>query len=460
MKQSRIKKVILYLVLLSFLLIKITHLLIQKGISWDSAVYIEMGKYIFSLGKVGLWEPARPLVWPIFLGFLWKIGLNPIIFGGILELIFGIGCVYTTYLIGKESFNENVALLASFFLAFSPTFLFYSSALLTEISSTLFSLLTVYFFIRNRYFLTGLFLSLSFMTRFLQLFILIPIILVLFLYKKKGLKKMISLSYGFLAILVPYLILNILLYKNVLHPFWLQVFMTKYTGWVFHQPLTFYFINLLKENFLIVFVIIGILIAPKQKNSKKITILGIFLLFFIFFNFIVHKEIRFIIVFLPYMYLVVCHGIFKIFNLVKKKKRWVYLVISIIGIFWLSSEVNQIKIPSFKEYPKFTDYMSMDNVENGIWISNPIFIVNSNKKADELIYYPLYNSKKIETLKEKLPQANHILMDTCDILPCPPEDNECPAKTTEFLSYLKENFRTIYYKKENGCEEFIFVSAS
>lgn len=460
MKRYKGRGVILYLILLIFLLIKIFHILNQRGISWDSAVYIEMGKYIFSTSKIGLWEPARPLIWPIFMGSLWKLGLNPIIFGRILELTFSLGCVYLTYLIGKESFNENIALLSAFFLAFSPTFLFYSSTILTGIPSTFFALLGIYFLIKKNYLLSGLSIGLSFMMRFLQLFVLIPIVFIILLYKKKKLKKIVDLSYGFLIILIPYLILNMFLYKNPVYPFLLQMFMTEYTGWIFHQPLSFYFINLFRENFLTLFVIIGIVFILKKRDYKEFTILSIFLLFFIFLNLIEHKETRFILVFLPYMYLIMSYGIFGISNLIKKKKSIFYLVIILGGIGWLIQETAQIGIPMYREYPEFSGYLKISDVKNGIWISNPIFIVDSDKKTDELIYYPLYNSKKISELTKRLSKAKHILIDTCDILPCPPADKNCPNKTNDFLDHLKNNFKTVYHKKENNCEQFIFKTIS
>ena len=272
MNTRKREKIILCLILFFFLLIKVFHLLNQKGIAWDSAVYIEMGKYILSFGKVGLWEPARPLIWPIFLGFLWKIGLNPLIFGPILEVVFSLGCLYFVYLIGKNVFNEKIALLTTFFLAFSPTFLFYSSGILTDIPSTLFALIAIYFLIKDRYFLTGLFIGLSFMTRFLQLFILPVIIIFLLIYKKDKIKKLAGLAYGFFVLSVPYLILNMALYKNPIYPFLLQVFMSKYTGWVFHQPISFYFINLFNENFLILFAIAGIILILRRAEFKKINI--------------------------------------------------------------------------------------------------------------------------------------------------------------------------------------------
>lgn len=456
MKQHKTKKIILYLILLSFLSIKIFYLLNQKGLLWDSAVYIGMGKYIFTLGKVGLWEPARPLIWPVFIGFLWKLGLNPIIFGRIAELIFSLGCIYLTYLIGKDVFNEKIALLSAFFLAFSPTFLFYSSTILTGIPSTFFALLSIYFLIKKNYFSTGLFLALSFITRFLQLFILIPIIFALVKYNKKKLRKIMGLVYGFLIISLPYLVLNTFLYKNPLYPPLLQIFMTQYTGWAFHQPLSFYSINLLKENFLILFAIIGTIAILKQKGYKKITILNLFLLFFIFFNSIAHKEIRFILVFLPYIYLITSCGIFKTINITKKKKTIVHLIGIVTIIILLIQITSQTKIPKYEEYPEFTNYLKINDIKDGIWISNPLFIINTNKKADELIYYPLYNSKKIDILKEKLPKAKHILIRTCDILPCPPTDKNCPNKTINFLDSLKKDFKIVHYKKENSCEQFIF----
>ncbi len=456
MKKYRTQNIFLSLIILFFLSIKIFHLLNQKGISWDSAVYINMGKYIFTLGKAGLWEPARPLIWPILLGMSWKISLNPIIFGRILGLILSVSCIYLTYQIGKNIFNENIALLSASLLAFSPTFLFYSSTLLTGIPSTFFSLLSVYFLIKKNHFSAGLFLALSFMTRFLQLIILIPFIIYLITQKRNRLKNVLSLIYGFSIVVLPYLTLNIFLYKNPLYPFILQSFMTKYSGWIYHQPLTFYFINLFKENFLVLFAVAGAIVVLKQKNHKKTTILSIFLLLFFLFSLIKHKEMRFILVFLPYIYLIVSYGIFKSLNLIKKEKRLFYSAIALIGIIWLGQVTPQIKIPFFKEYPNFRSYIETNNIKDGLWISNPIFTLNSNKKPDELIYYPLYNSKKIDSLKDRLPKANHILIDTCDILPCPPEDRDCTNKTNHFLNYLKNNFKTIHHKKENNCEQFIF----
>ncbi len=448
------KSKIVYLIIISFLLLKIFHLLSQRGILWDSAVYLGMGKYIFSLGKVGFWEPARPLILPLFLGFFWRSGLNAIVFGRILIVFFSVGCLYLTYLIGRKVFNEKVGVIATFLLAFSPSFLLYSSSVLTGIPSTFFALLSVYLLIHKRYFLSGLFIGLGFMTRFLQLFVLLILLLYLMVEKKK-IRNLTRLGYGLALAVVPYLILNSLSYKNAIYPFIFQVFMSRYTGWIYHEGLSFYFISLLKESFLVLFLVVGIVAILIKRRSKQMMIMGIFLSFFIFYNLIAHKEVRFVLTFLPYMYLIVSFGILKGFDNIRKEKDMMYFVILVFGVIWVVQVATQFEVPTYREYPEFEGYLREKEIEGEVWISNPIFAVDFNNKVDELIYYPIYNSKKIEVIKERINEAKHILIDTCDILSCPPNDGSCFERTNEFLGLLRNRFELVYYKK-GECDQFIF----
>jgi hypothetical protein len=48
-------------------LIRLIFLIKNPMLWWDSTVYLGMAKYIFSSGKIGLWEYFRPLLWPIIL---------------------------------------------------------------------------------------------------------------------------------------------------------------------------------------------------------------------------------------------------------------------------------------------------------------------------------------------------------------------------------------------------------
>lgn len=429
----------------------------SSGLWWDSAVYLGMGKSIFSSGNSGLWEASRPLVWPAVLGFIWKIGLSPVIFGKLIGIIFSIGCIYLTYLIGKECFNHKVALLASFFVAFTPVFFLESSKLLTGIPSTFFGLAAFYLFFKKRYFYAGLFAGLAFMTRFLQLLIFIfLIVFLIFISVKKNLVKNLTFMFiGFCITVIPYLVLNLILYDNIIYPFLMQIFLTKYTGWQWWEPLSFYFINLIKQNFLVVFALIGGYLILRNKKRERMGLLAFFIVFFIFYNLNVHKETRFIITFLPYLYLITAYGIFYIIDSLGKKK---FFLLWTVIIIWMLQIMPLIEIQHFdKDHIFYFDYIKSGDVSDGLWISNPVFIIESDKKA-ELIYYPGFDSSRAKELQTEILDAKHILLRTCDI-PCPPRDSNCPAEKGKFIDIIKSKFQKIYEKKEKDCEYYIFTSS-
>ena len=89
---KKIKKIIrknkeLAVILAAALMSRLYFLFYYNGLLWDSSVYAGMGKFIFSLGKAGLWEHIRPVLLPFFLGIFWKLNLDAIFFGQILEIL-------------------------------------------------------------------------------------------------------------------------------------------------------------------------------------------------------------------------------------------------------------------------------------------------------------------------------------------------------------------------------------
>jgi len=216
------KHKVFFFILLLFFIIKIYSIFIIHDIWWDSSVFLGMGKYIYSSGEVGLWESSRPIVWPLMLGFFWKIGLDAIFFGKLLVILFSSGVLILTYLIALDIFDKKVALISSLFLALSSTFFLFNNILHTEIPSTFFVLLGFYLFIKKQYNLSGLFLGIAFMTRFFQIFIFIALSLILFylfVKKKVPYKVLFYFSLFFLTPIVPYLISNYISYNNPFHPF-------------------------------------------------------------------------------------------------------------------------------------------------------------------------------------------------------------------------------------------------
>ena len=444
------KNKIICIVIFLFLFAKILALFIYKTVWWDSAAYIGMGKFIFSFGKSGLWENSRPIIWPIILGFLWKIGLNQILFGRIIEIIFGALYILLTYLIGKKLFSQKVALFASILIALSPTFFFLNGIMLTEIVSTFFSLLAIYLLIKNKHFASGLFFGIAFITRFLQLFAFIGIISAL-IYNKKDTKTYRRIFLGFILAVLPYPITNKIFYHNAFFPFLQQVFLTSNSGWLNHRPISYYFIELFKDNFLYLLFVIGIIMAIRKPNSRLISFP--FLILFSFFNLIKQKEMRFLIILLPYMCLFISYSIvyFMKFKKFRRIATALILVLFVISAIKISRDLAS-------ESGKINQYAGLQNgleeAKGNIWVSNPVIAAYSDKKITRLIYYPVFG-QNFEELIEESKNADFIFVDTCD-LGCKPFDVKCENNKREMILHFQQKLRMIYSSKPNSCEQFAF----
>lgn len=453
----------LHLILSLFFLANLALLLFGNNVWWDAAVYIGMGKYIFSLGSSGLWESSRPVVWPLILGFIWKLNLNIVLFGKLISLLFSLGILTLSYFIAKEIFSRKTANLSVFLLALTPTFFFFSKTMLSEIISTFFVLLAVYLFIKKNYLLSGLFFGMAFMARFVQM---IPFLTVIILFSicnkndKKFIKHLFNIIAGFLIPVAPYLLLNYLLYGSPLLPFFEQVFLTKNTGWMWLEPWWFYLQELFRENFLYIFAFFGIYYAFRDKaDHKKSIIFFLFSIPLLFFILIPHKEMRFLIAVMPFMYMIASYGILRFFESNKKLKALSYLLIILLAVnspilIYSNEKMEMEKKGSLV----FQDYIKNENIGN-IWISNPAYAVYSDKKIDTLIYYPAFNKEKIEFLNSNLQNADTILLDTCDI-PCHPNELECPAEKEKLINNIKSQFKTDYSRKYGNCEQLISIKFS
>ena len=456
---SKIKdNILLALILILFLSVYFFHFDPNADLWWDSSVYIGMGKYIYSAGEVGLYEASRPLVWPLMLGFFWKLGLDVILCGRLLVLIFGVGTIILTYLMAYELFDRKIALLSSLFLAFSPTFFFFNSIIFTGIPSAFFVMFGLYLFIKKRYKFSGLFFGIALMTRFFQVFFVFPVYLFGFylVYKKKLRLKQLLKSVIFLLIpLLPYLILNSILFNDLLYPFLLQSYMVRFTGWVFHQPFSFYFVSLARENIIFLFSVVGLVFVLRKERLARI-IPFVFLLAFIPYNLIPHKEMRFLLPLLPLLSILAVYGIVQFSSFFKKYKNIMLLLILFIWVF----NIDELRLNTYDDkLDTFYSFMENNKIREGLWISNPSFIVYTNSKADQLIYYPLYNTDKITKLKNNIDNAEFILINTCDIMPCPPSEITCTQEHYAFMNKLKEKFELNLYKKEEECEYYIFTSS-
>ena len=461
-KKLQQNKEILFVILLFTAIYSLT-LSAAGDLWWDAAVYIGMAKYIFSHGTIGLWEPNRPLLWPLILGFFWKIGIDIFLSAKIVTIFFSLGTIWLTYEMTEACINKKTAVIAAFLLGFWPVFFLYVSVLQTEIPATFFFLAGLHTFLKKKYTQSGFLLALSFLARFFQFFLIIPILLFLTLQviqKKEKASSILNWSLAFIIPLFLFFGVNFLLYGNAIYPFEMQSYMTKYTGWVFEQPWWYYFVALAKENILAVCIVPGLLVwiydGWKEKKQNKLLIAGIILGGALPFFLSPHKEMRILIPFLPFFSCSIASALTRMYDSVSQEimKRIVALGIFILAGIWVVPQLHQNSYEDNLDF--FYEQLQTIPQNTSLWISNPAFIVQTNLKARELLYYPLYDTEKMKEVEKQIPEAEVVLINSCDLLPCPEWDVLCEQEHQHLMSLLEENYSNETSEQQGSCRYYFF----
>lgn len=430
------------------LIIRLLFLLKANTIGWDASVYIGMGKYIFTLGHLGIWEPLRPPLLPLILGLVWKTGLSLAFIGRALEIMFSLAAVYMTYLIGRKYRTEDEGLIAAAIVSLTPVFFEFSLNHYTEIPSTFFALLAVYLFMEKKHILSGAMAGLAFLTKFPQGIVAFALCMFQFTNIRKGLK--IGLS--FMAVISIYLLSNYLMYGSILKPIAEGNYIIKYAGiWLYAQPWWFYAFEMAKANFLYVFSIAGIFIMVK-KGERLIPALA--LLFIIYFSTNAHKEPRFMILFIPYFALLASVGIRRLF-----KQKYVTCAVTIISLALLLLQLPEFP-DAYEGKDNFFRHLEGKNLTGEILVSHPYISMHSSKETIP-IYYMVFDSELAKQwtgyIEKNSDRIGYLFIDTCEGgMLCPPWDNECVAEREKLISKAEELFTRELYEEKGECKYYIF----
>ncbi|MBW2974636.1 glycosyltransferase family 39 protein [Candidatus Woesearchaeota archaeon] len=409
---------ILVLVIL-FFLIKAPYLLKAHNIIWDEAVYMGMGKYLFSSGNLGFWEIVRPIGLPLILGLIWKSGFNYVLFSEFISILFSVGCIIFTYLIGKEMVNKEVGVISSSILAITSVFFLYTNYILTGIPSTFFVLFGIYVYLKKHNLLVaGILCGIGALFRFPQALIGISFILALFISllrdrdMKSFLKKSSLFSFGFLLSHIPFLIFNYFIYNKETSRIYHALFRPWILGtWAQFNPaesiitgtwvsylynIFYYVIELLKENTLFIFIIPGLIFILSKKIKKRESfnvIVATFFIYFLYFTYISNKQTRFLIVFLPYASLIAAYGFYYSF-LHSKKDRIriaivIFVIISLVGV--INRDLNYYNWRLKEELPIVGDYYKFfvdKEIKGAILTTDPVPAVYVDAKFVPFFFSP------------------------------------------------------------------------
>lgn len=459
-----------------FFVIKATFLLRFHEVIWDEAVYLSIGKYIYSLGKVGLWEIIRPIGLPLILGAIWKSKLPYIPSSELTILMFSCGNIVISYLISKRIFSEKVGFYTTIFLAITPIYFLYSSYILTGIPSTFFVLLSLYLFIRDKYFLSGLFSGIASLIRFpqgLMICVLFLAVTLNFFFKKISYKKisyiLLILIISFIIPYIPYFIFNYFMYEketsylyHALFRPWIMASWHQYNPaeilelnifqYIFYYPTAIF-----KENPILILAVIGVIQFVRKNLYRKLkfNVIFIFLILYLaYFTYIPNKQLRFIVTFLPAISIFSSYGFIEILKRIKDK-RILFILYLILILFLFKIFIKDINYFSWRykhEPPIVTEYYKYfsDKMVNKILTADPVPAAYVDKKFIP-IYFSLEAAKKIYN---KNRDAEAVIFSPNSYY-C--VDEKCKSEVTELFNTIKTDFEVVFSKDYNNRKYYILI---
>ena len=290
---------------------------------WDEAEYANLAERIATGESYdnALRPPLLPLSGSIFYAVLGDQDL----YLKLAVVILGILAVVLLYVLGKKMENGQFGMIAAGSLCFSPSFWQHSTYFLSEVPFILFSSGAILFFIhgiggsRKSYYLSWLFVGLSFLTRYTAL-LLGPILIIVFLVhfvidKSRVFQSLRDKNFWIapltaIIVLLPWLFHQQSEHGDLLIGFkiasqQLSVYLTDV-----RMPWNFYVTNFYKMvgYFLLPLGIVGIYSVIKKKSVLGISSLSIVLFLFIWFSSYRYKELRLITSILPFWSILAAYG--------------------------------------------------------------------------------------------------------------------------------------------------------
>ena len=275
--------------------------------------------------------------------------------------IFGILSLIVSFLLIKKLYSPKIAFYSTIFLSFVPIFMDYSVLSYVESMLTFFAILSIYFLVNDKIWLSGTAAGLASLTKYNGLFVL-PVLFFI-LYKKYGIRKklfsnLIFLIIPALIIAGPWLARNWIVLGNPIWPFLNVLFdgyhVQTYAGLTESIKLG----NLFSSNALVLFYL-GIFGVP-DGNYHSFTFLNI-----PFMQFAVLIWLAATLVFI----LPLIIGLFSLRKVKSESKSvfgvWIisYLVLMVIYIMNASPSTSRIILPAFPALALFWAFGFMKLME-------------------------------------------------------------------------------------------------
>jgi 4-amino-4-deoxy-L-arabinose transferase-like glycosyltransferase len=392
---------------------------------WDAAVYWGAGKFLWSVGSAGLWEPLRPPVMPIVFGLLWRIGVPPLVAFMLVGIVVSLAIYLLLFAIGRSlGIRRSWAIALA---TLSPVLLFSSPRGLTEAPAVALALAAILLLHRKRLFLAGIVAALAFLTKFPMGLVVVALVCAAFINdrgKRRSIRRSVSalaaLGAGFAIPVLVYLVANMVAYGNPFLPFIEGSRVIAQAGiWLYQQSPLFYVIEALRENVLLILAVPGVVLALRKRTPASLAVSVAAILLLLYFSVTSHKEVRFLVLFLPFL------GLIAAVALDAAAKRWRFLpVLCLLVLLQLMCAGNYWWHYIAPYDATLHDADARLSVANGtILVSNPRPALAIDSRL-ALMYYPIYNADLSARIQQMLPDYRAILYSDCDLV-CDPADTAC-----------------------------------
>lgn len=269
---------------------------------WDEVVFLSNAKAV--TGEPNYVENFRPPLLPLLIGSVWMLTGKNIMVAKLIVVSFSLASLYIFYLVAKFYLKDPYAILSTFLFASSHLFLQWAFRVYTDMPHVFFILLSFYLFQRKRYTLSGIAVCLGFFTRFTAAIFGFSLFLHFLVHRK--FKELGHFLLGFLT-LVPWLAYNFIMYRNPIYDFYMDYVLSSAWSAPYREPESKTIENLLNAmNFTFPFLLLAISQLGKKENF---CILSYLLLSFIFMLAMNLKDPRYLLMILPFLYLLSAQGI-------------------------------------------------------------------------------------------------------------------------------------------------------
>lgn len=422
----------------------------NKPLIWDTAIYLAMGKYLFTGGAIGLWEVFRPPLLPVLAGRLWKAGMPPVGFTRFVAFTISFTGLAGIYWMVRDLYSKQEAYITVGLIAGTFTYFWWSNALLTGIPASILVFTSLYLAHKQRYLIAGLVGGLAFLTRFPSA-VLGPAAVAFIAYsyyRKDDYRAMIRnaglYTAGFFLVATPYLAAMQYFYGSFLEPFVSGIAVPASNADKYLAGF-YYLYNGIKTNPLLLGVLPGIYYAVKERQTEVYGFLFAFVALYGFFSVFPHKEVRFILLFLPIMALFAARGYSRHLNNYRSVVMLALIGLTIVGSFGMTYYDNRSVNEDAVKY-----YRAHSNL-SGVVAANDASIM----AYGDIKYFALPPSTLEGSYERAQEQADYFSINSCAWY-CTPSIENCEAKIASFEKSLENRYNKSFEHRGRYCNYSIY----